>query len=148
MILPKNPFNRFAQSVADRTVMLIDPCFNLLALYIPALGASGWRVVGVATTLTAFLHQYQPMLVKPQLLIVEYKVADNNGGNIVSALEQILQQNPTQQILFVTAEERLLREMNFLPPSLHHVPIILKSTHTIDEMVADLDELPFYYPPM
>jgi hypothetical protein len=63
-------------------------------------------------------------------------------------LEYILHKFPNQQIIFVTAEKRLLFDPHFLPPSLQHIPVILKSTHTIENMVADLEELPFYYPPI
>ena len=90
---------------------------------------------------------------KPQLLIVEYNLTDQElipppSDPISMILEYILNQNPNQQIIFVTAEERLMFDPHFLPPSLQHIPIILKSTHTVDDMVMDLEELPFYYPPL
>jgi hypothetical protein len=62
--------------------------------------------------------------------------------------EDILQQYPNQQIIIVTEEKGLLFDLHFIPPSFQHIPVILKSTHTIEDMVADLEELPFYYPPI
>lgn len=156
MILPQDihdlPY-QIREQLTDRTVMLIDPCFDLLCSYIPALRASGWDVVGVATTPTDFFHLYRNMQVKPKLIIVEYnlleKAIDSSPSNSIGLiLEDILQQNPNQQIIFVTEERKLLLDLHFLPPSLQHIPVILKSTHTIEEMVLDLDELPFYYPPI
>ena len=46
----------------------------------------------------------------------------------------------------MTSEQRLLLDKDFLPSSLQHIPVILKSTHTVEDMVKDLDELEYYYP--
>ena len=127
----------------ERTVMIIDSHSDLMELYLPVLGASGWQVVGVTSTPTVYLQKYLQLETKPQLLIVEYDLAT---GNIVPVLEQILQENPNQQIVFVISEKRLLLDKNFLPSSLQHIPVILKSTHTIEDMVKDLDEVNYYYP--
>ncbi len=128
---------------SERTVMIIDSRSDLMELYIPVLGASGWQVVGVTSTPSIYLQKYLQLEPKPQLLMVEYNL---ETGNIVPVLEQILQENPNQQIVFVTSEKRLLLDKNFLPSSLQHIPVILKSTHTVEDMVKDLDELNYYYP--
>jgi len=127
----------------ERTVMIIDSRCDLMELYKPVLGASGWQVVGVTSTPTVYLQKYLQLEIKPQLLMVEYDLAT---GNIVPVLKQILKENPNQQIVFVTSEKRLLMDKNFLPSSLQHIPVILKSTHTVEDMVKDLDELEYYYP--
>ena len=127
----------------ERTVMIIDSRSDLMELYMPVLGASGWQVVGVTSTPTVYLQKYLQLEIKPRLLMVEYDLAT---GNIVPVLKQILKEYPDQQIVFVTSEQRLLLDKNFLPSSLQHIPVILKSTHTVEDMVKDLDELEYYYP--
>ena len=130
-------------TVPERTVMIIDSRSDLMELYMPVLGASGWQVVVVTSTPTVYLQKYLQLEIKPQLLMVEY---DLDKGNIVPVLKQILQENTNQQIVFVTSEQRLLLDKDFLPSSLQHIPVILKSTHTVEDMVKDLDELEYYYP--
>lgn len=123
-----------------RTVMLMEENPELVSLYTAALRASGWQVVGNPVSPLDFLPLYLGFDIPPQFLLVEYSDA------VIHALTQILHLNPSQYMIFVTADSRLLMEPEFLPSSLRHVPVILKSTHTIDEMVADLEELNYYYP--
>ncbi len=122
----------------ERTLMLLDPRFDLLDFYTQAFWASGWRVVGTMSSPSAFLSKYLSLNVKPQLLLIELQ---QSPEDVVAILEQILQHNPCQEIVFVTGETCVLTVQQLLPSHLHQFPIILKSTHTFEELIVELDEL-------
>jgi hypothetical protein len=114
-------------------------------LYSNKLAVDGWQVIDVIVSPHELFQRYKQMLRKPTLLIVEYFYPETASGNIVKVLNQVLHQNPSQLIVFLTSEAKILTKENFLPVSLQHIPVILKSTHTVEEMVRDLKELVYYY---
>ena len=141
MILPQS--NSSSSEVSDvhfpeRTIMILDPCFDLLTFYSRAFRASGWRVVRISSSPSDFLAEYESLQVKPQLLLVESKFPSDT---IFPALEEILRIHPSQEIVFVTSENNLPSEQKNLPLTLQHIPIILKSTYTIEELVIEVDEI-------
>ena len=129
-----------------RTVMILEKNRLLQSLYTQSLEEHNWRVISCVSSSYKLLQKFQELSVKPDLLILDYD--DKLYPELVSTIYKILQINPFQYLVFVSSEERLLRKKGFFPPFLHQVPVILKFTHSVEDLVEDLDILPDYEYPL
>jgi hypothetical protein len=121
-----------------KTIMILEENLLLHSLYANAFETHGWQVVGQISSPLELLQSYLTLELKPQVLITEYFLLHSSSEELMVVLREILKQHPDQQILFVTGEEKLINDSTFLPSFLQHIPIILKTTHTVEELVQDL----------
>ncbi len=147
MCLRKSKNNVWKAVKPHRTVLILEKQRLLHSLYTHALEEHNWRVVSCVTSPQELLQKYLTVPKKPDLLLLDYE--EKHYPELLPVLQSILLESPFQYLLFVSSEERLVRDNTFLPPLLREVPVVLKFTHSIQDLVHDLDYLPDYgYPLM
>ncbi len=125
-----------------RSMMILEKNRLLQTLYTEALEAHNWRVMGCMATTHELIELFEKCSIKPELLLLDYD--KRYYPDLLAILEKILSIHPSQYLLFVSNDKRLLHDETFLPPFLREVPVILKTTLTVEDLVHDLDYLPDY----
>ena len=100
------------------TVMIVDDELFIVELYRDILQLRGYKVVATAFDGEEAVRRYMSSPEKPDVIIMDHRMPVMNG---VEATKEIIRANPSQKIIFVSADvliERDAREAGageFLP---------------------------------
>jgi two-component system chemotaxis response regulator CheY len=100
------------------SVLIVDDELFIVELYRDILQLRGYRVVGTAFDGEEAVRKYSAANDKPDIIIMDHRMPVMNG---VEATKEIVRMNPTQKVIFVSADilvEKEAREAGakeFLP---------------------------------
>jgi two-component system chemotaxis response regulator CheY len=83
------------------TVMIVDDELFIVELYRDILQLRGYKVVGTAFDGEEAVRRYGSIPEKPDVIIMDHRMPVMNG---VEATKEIIRSNPTQKIIFVSAD--------------------------------------------
>lgn len=83
------------------TVMIVDDELFIVELYRDILQLRGYKVVGTAFDGEEAVKRYGSIPEKPDVIIMDHRMPVMNG---VEATKEIIRNNPTQKIIFVSAD--------------------------------------------
>lgn len=100
------------------SVLIVDDELFIVELYRDILQLRGYKVVGMAFDGEEAIRRYTTSSDKPDIVIMDHRMPVMNG---VEATKEIVRLNPTQKVIFVSADvlvEKEAREagaVEFLP---------------------------------
>lgn len=100
------------------SVLIVDDELFIVELYRDILQLRGYRIVGTAFDGEEALKKYSSCSDKPDVIIMDHRMPVMNG---VEATKEILRLNPTQKVIFVSADVLVEKEardagaIEFLP---------------------------------
>jgi len=100
------------------SVLIVDDEMFIVELYRDILQLRGYKVVGTAFDGEEALRKYTSTNDKPDVIIMDHRMPVMNG---VQATKEIMKMNPSQKVIFVSADvliEKEAREagaLEFLP---------------------------------
>lgn len=83
------------------TVMIVDDELFIVELYRDILQLRGYKVIGTAFDGEEAVRRYASSQEKPDIIIMDHRMPVMNG---VEATKEIIRGNPTQKIIFVSAD--------------------------------------------
>jgi two-component system chemotaxis response regulator CheY len=89
------------------SVLIVDDELFIVELYRDILQLRGYRVVGTAFDGEEALKKYSACPDKPDVIIMDHRMPVMNG---VEATKEILRLNPTQKVIFVSADVLVEKE--------------------------------------
>jgi two-component system chemotaxis response regulator CheY len=100
------------------SVLIVDDELFIVELYRDILQLRGYRVTGTAFDGEEALKKYTTSTDKPDVIIMDHRMPVMNG---VDATKEIMKLNPSQKVIFVSADVLVEKEardagaMEFLP---------------------------------
>jgi two-component system chemotaxis response regulator CheY len=100
------------------SVLIVDDELFIVELYRDILQLRGYKVVGTAFDGEEAIRKYRSSNQKPDVIIMDHRMPVMNG---VEATKEILRANPTQKVIFVSADVMVEKEardagaIEFLP---------------------------------
>jgi two-component system chemotaxis response regulator CheY len=100
------------------SVLIVDDELFIVELYRDILQLRGYKVVGTAFDGEEAIKKYKSSDEKPDVIIMDHRMPVMNG---VEATKEILRANPTQKVIFVSADVMVEKEardagaIEFLP---------------------------------
>jgi len=100
------------------SVLIVDDELFIVELYRDILQLRGYKVVGTAFDGEEAIRKYRSSDQKPDVIIMDHRMPVMNG---VEATKEILRGNPTQKVIFVSADVMVEKEardagaIEFLP---------------------------------
>jgi two-component system chemotaxis response regulator CheY len=100
------------------SVLIVDDELFIVELYRDILQLRGYKVVGTAFDGAEALKKYNASAEKPDVVIMDHRMPVMNG---VDATKEIMKMNPSQKVIFVSADVLVEKEardagaMEFLP---------------------------------
>jgi two-component system chemotaxis response regulator CheY len=100
------------------SVLIVDDELFIVELYRDILQLRGYKVVGTAFDGEEAIRKYRSSDQKPDVIIMDHRMPVMNG---VEATKEILRANPTQKVIFVSADVMVEKEardagaIEFLP---------------------------------
>ena len=100
------------------SVFIVDDELFIVELYRDILQLKGYRVVGTAFDGEEALKKYSASTDRPDVIIMDHRMPVMNG---VDATKEIIRLNPSQKVIFVSADVLVEREardagaLEFLP---------------------------------
>lgn len=100
------------------SVLIVDDELFIVELYRDILQLRGYKVMGTAFDGEEALKKYTACPDKPDVIIMDHRMPIMNG---VEATKEILRMNPTQKVIFVSADVLVEKEardagaVDFLP---------------------------------
>lgn len=89
------------------TVMIVDDELFIVELYRDILQLRGYKVVGTAFDGEEAVKRYGSAAEKPDVIIMDHRMPVMNG---VEATKEIIRSNPSQKIIFVSADVLIERD--------------------------------------
>lgn len=83
------------------TVMIVDDELFIVELYRDILQLRGYKIIGTAFDGEEAVRKYASSPEKPDVIIMDHRMPVMNG---VEATKEIIRSNPTQKIIFVSAD--------------------------------------------
>ena len=100
------------------SVLIVDDELFIVELYRDILQLRGYKVVGTAFDGEEAIRKYRSSDQQPDVIIMDHRMPVMNG---VEATKEILRANPTQKVIFVSADVMVEKEardagaIEFLP---------------------------------
>lgn len=89
------------------SVLIVDDELFIVELYRDILQLRGYRIIGTAFDGEEALKKYSATSDKPDVIIMDHRMPVMNG---VEATKEILRLNPTQKVIFVSADVLIEKE--------------------------------------
>jgi len=89
------------------SVLIVDDELFIVELYRDILQLRGYKVVGTAFDGEEAIRKYTTSPDKPDIIIMDHRMPVMNG---VDATKEIVRMNPTQKVIFVSADVLLEKE--------------------------------------
>lgn len=89
------------------SVLIVDDELFIVELYRDILQLRGYKVVGMAFDGEEAIRKYTNSPDKPDIIIMDHRMPVMNG---VDATKEIVRMNPTQKVIFVSADVLVEKE--------------------------------------
>ena len=89
------------------SVLIVDDELFIVELYRDILQLRGYRIVGTAFDGEEAVRRYNDSQEKPDVVIMDHRMPVMNG---VEATKEIIRLNPTQKVIFVSADVLVEKE--------------------------------------
>jgi two-component system chemotaxis response regulator CheY len=89
------------------SVLIVDDELFIVELYRDILQLRGYRIVGTAFDGEEAVRRYNDSQEKPDVVIMDHRMPVMNG---VEATKEIIRINPTQKVIFVSADVLVEKE--------------------------------------
>ncbi len=89
------------------SVLIVDDELFIVELYRDILQLRGYKVVGMAFDGEEAIRKYTTSPDKPDIIIMDHRMPVMNG---VDATKEIVRMNPTQKVIFVSADVLVEKE--------------------------------------